>query len=59
MLDRCVPYTKKLMSMGKRQLLFLTLILKVVDSGYTDSKDMGKIDNDLKNICLVYCLVLT
>ena len=31
-----------LMSMGKKQLLFLTLISKIVGKGYANSKYMGK-----------------
>ena len=44
--------------MGEKILLFLTLILKIVERGYTNSKYMGKMHNDLKIICLAYCLVI-
>ena len=47
-----------LMSMGRKQLLFLTSILKIVDRKYANSNHMEKMHNDLKNICLAYCLVL-
>ena len=48
-----------LMSMGGKQLLFYTLILKIVQYLYATFKGTGKFDNDLLIICLAYCLVLT
>ena len=49
----------KLMSIGGKQLLLDTLILKIVDRGYANSKYIGKMQNDLRIICLAYCLVIT
>ena len=47
-----------LMSMGRMQLLFLTLISKIVEKSYANSKYMV-MHNDLQVICLAYCLVIT
>ena len=47
------------MSMRKKLLLFYTEILKIVDSDYATFKCVGKMRNDLRIICLAYCLVLT
>ena len=48
-----------LMSMRKKQLLFYTEILKIVDWDNATSKCVGKMRNDLSIICLAYCLVIT
>ena len=48
-----------LMSIGGKQLLFYTLILKIVEYLYATFKGTGKIHNDLLTICLAYYLVLT
>ena len=44
---------------GGKLLLFYPLMLKIVDSDYTNSKCIRKIDNDPLINCLAYCLVLT
>ena len=48
-----------LMSMGRKVLLLDTLILKVVDRGYANSKCTGQMQNYVRIICLAYCLVIT
>ena len=47
-----------LMSIGRKQLLFCTLLLKTVDREYANSKCMGNMHNDLKFIDLAYCMVI-
>ena len=42
-----------LMSMGRKLLLFFTLILQIVNKGAVNFKCMGKMHNDLKIICLL------
>ena len=44
---------------GVQLLLFYTVILKIVDRDYATFKCVGKMRNDLRIICLAYCLVLT
>ena len=48
-----------LMFMRKKQLLFYTEILKIVDRDYATFKCVEKMRNDLRIICLAYCLVIT
>ena len=48
-----------LMSMRKKLLLFYTEILKIVDRDYATFKCVGQMRNDLRIICLAYCLVIT
>ena len=48
-----------LMSIGRKLLLFCTLILKIVDMGYASFNCLRKMCNDLKIMCLAYCLVIT
>ena len=47
------------MSMGRKQLLFCTLIVKIIDKRYAYSNCFGKMRIDLKIICLAYCFVIT
>ena len=47
-----------LMSIGRKLLLFGTLLIKIVDRGYANSKCMGNMHNDLEIICLAYCMVI-
>ena len=42
-----------LMSMSGKQLIFFTLISKIIDRGYANAKCMGKMHNDLQVICLL------
>ena len=42
----------------KKELLFLTLILKIVDRDKMDFHCQGKMHDDLIEICLVYCMVI-
>ena len=37
----------------------LSLISEIVDKRYAPSNCIGKMHNDLKIICLAYCLVIT
>ena len=46
------------MSVGENLLLLFTLILQIVDRGAVKSKCMGKMPNDLKIICLAYCMII-
>ena len=48
-----------LMSMGKKQLLFLTLISKIVDKGYANYKYMGKCTMIYRLFVLLNYLVIT
>ena len=45
-------------SIDRKLLLFCTLLSKIVDRGYANSKCMGNMHNDLKFIDLAYCMVI-
>ena len=43
---------------GEKQLIFCTLILKIIDRTSMNLQLIVKIHNDLLNICLAFCIVL-